>query len=95
MRTTTLYRYDLRADDFSPWPNASGQWFAERPVVPVAVVPLTDLLDLHVAAGIELRAVPSLWPFHDLAVSDAWDFGIVRMGNAQPRCEDDAPAATT
>jgi hypothetical protein len=90
MRATTLYRYDLSADDFAPWPDASGQWFAERPVVPVAVVPLGDLLGLHVAADIELRAVPSLWPLHDLAVSDDWDFGIVRMSNAQPRAEDDA-----
>jgi hypothetical protein len=26
-----------------------------------------------------------LWPLHDLAVSDRWDFSIVRMGNAQRR----------
>jgi hypothetical protein len=44
-----------------------------------------DLLDEHVAAGIELRAAPSLWPLHDLAVSDRWDFSIVRMRNALPR----------
>lgn len=91
MRATTLYRYDLSADDFSPWPNASGHWLAERPVVPVAVVPLADLLDLHVGADIELRAVPSLWPLHDFAVSDDWDFSIVRMSNAQPRGKDAAP----
>jgi hypothetical protein len=34
---------------------------------------------------IELRLVPSLWPLHDLAVSDRWDFSIVRMRNARPR----------
>ena len=43
---------------------------------------------------IELRAVPSLWPIRDLAVSDRWDFSIVRMMNARPddRNGDDAGA---
>ena len=44
-----------------------------------------DLLGAHAAAGIELRFAPTLWPAHDLAVSDDWDFSIVRMTNAQPR----------
>jgi hypothetical protein len=85
VRTTTIYRYDLPSDAFAPWPDASGQWIAEHNVEPVGVSVLTDLLALHAAAGIELRIVPSLWPVHDLAVSDRWDFSIVRMRNAQPR----------
>ena len=51
----------------------------------MSVTPLGDLLAAHVDAGIELRFVPSLWPLHDLAVSEAWEFGIVRMANAQAR----------
>ena len=90
MRATTLYRYDFAVDDFAPWPDASGQWFSEQTVQPIAVVQLDDLLDLHVTAEVELRAVPSLWPLHDLAVSDAWDFSIVRMQNAAPRPTGDA-----
>ena len=31
------------------------------------------------------KAAPSLWPVRDLAVSDRWDFSLVRMANAQPR----------
>ena len=49
------------------------------------VEPVGDLLAAHAGAGIELRIVPSLWPLHDLAVSDRWDFSIVRMRNARPR----------
>ena len=45
----------------------------------MSVTPLGDLLAAHVDAGIELRFVPSLWPLHDLAVSEAWEFGIVRI----------------
>ncbi|MEO5899521.1 MAG: DUF6886 family protein [Ilumatobacteraceae bacterium] len=36
---------------------------------PADVQPVGDLLDLHATADIELRAVPSLWPIRDLAVS--------------------------
>jgi hypothetical protein len=85
VRTATVYRYDLPAAAFSPWPEASGQWIAEEPVEPITVRPLTDLVGRHVAAGIELRIVPSLWPLHDLARRGPWDFSIVRMVNARPR----------
>jgi len=85
MRTAVLYAYELDPVDFEPWPAATGQWIATRPVVPQRVVAVGDLLDAHVAAGIELRAVPSLWPLHDLAVSDRWDFSVVRMANAAGR----------
>lgn len=85
VQATTLYRYDFDTADFAPWPDASGQWIAEREVAPIAVVALTDLLGLHARAGIELRLVPSLWPLRDLAVSDRWDFSLVRMANATPR----------
>ena len=85
MRTTTLYRYDFDASAFERWPEASGQWVAREPVVPVGRATLTDLLGLHAEAGIELRVVPSLWPVYDVAVSALWDFSIVRMRNAAPR----------
>jgi hypothetical protein len=85
MRTAALFAYELDSDAFRPWPAASGQWIATEAVEPLRVRPLGDLLDAHVGAGIELRVVPSLWPLHDLAVSDRWDFSIVRMANAQPR----------
>jgi hypothetical protein len=84
-RTAALFAYELDAAAFRLWPAASGQWIATEAVEPLRVRPLGDLLDAHVEAGIELRAVPSLWPLHDLAVSDRWDFSIVRMANAQPR----------
>jgi len=84
MRRVALYRYDLPADDFVPWESASGQWICEHDVEPLAVEPLGDLLTAHVAAGIELRLVPSLWPLRDAAVDDRWDFSLVRMANASP-----------
>ena len=85
MRETTIYRYDVLAEAFAPWPDASGQWIAETAVTPLDVVAIPDLLGAHAAAGIELRFSPTLWPAHDLAVSDEWDFSIVRMNNARRR----------
>ena len=85
MRTTVLHRYTFDAGAFTRWPKASGQWVSHRVVEPVDVAPVGDLLHTHVAAGVELRLVASLWPLHDLVVDEAWDFSIVRMANAAPR----------
>lgn len=85
MRTTRLYRYELDTSHFVAWGPASGQWISDHDVVPVGVAPVGDLFDVHVDAGIELRLVPTLWPMYDLAVSDRWDFSIVRIANARPR----------
>ena len=82
MQTVELYRYDLPATTFRPWAEASGQWISQVEVVPLSVSPVGDLLSLHAHAGIELRVVGSLWPLRELAVSDEWDFSIVRMRNA-------------
>jgi len=82
MRTVDLYRYDLPATTFRRWEEASGQWISRAEVVPSTVEPVGDLLALHERAGIELRVVESLWPLRELAISNEWDFSIVRMRNA-------------
>ncbi|MGI9029355.1 MAG: DUF6886 family protein [Ilumatobacteraceae bacterium] len=86
MRTTTLYRYLLPAERFAPWADATGQWICEHEVEPIAVEPVGDLPAAHVAAYIELRIVPSLRPLRDAVIDGTWDFSIVRMANAAPRC---------
>ena len=53
----------------------------------MAVEAVRDLLGVHAAAGIELRLCTSLWPIHDAAVSDRWDFSTVGMRYAQRRPE--------
>ncbi len=85
IRTTQLFRYSFDAGQFDSWPQASGYWTSTDSVVPVEVEPVGDLLEAHVRAAIELRAVPSLWELHDAVQSVGWDFSIVRMRNAVPR----------
>lgn len=84
VRTTNLFRYRFDPAIFGP-SEASGQWVSNEPVEAVDVDPVGDLLAAHVTAGIEVRAVPSLWPLRDLVQSDRWDFSIVRMRNAAVR----------
>ncbi|MEO5901273.1 MAG: DUF6886 family protein [Ilumatobacteraceae bacterium] len=85
LSTTTLYRYRFDSARFRPWPDASGQWISDESIEPLDVELMGDLARHHIDARIELRAVPSLWPMHDLARSGPWDFSIVRITHARPR----------
>jgi len=85
MRATELWAYRFDSTDFRPRDDAAGQWTCARAVEPVDVVPVGDLIDRHVDAGIELRFVPTLWPMHDLIVGSGLEFSLVRMSNAAPR----------
>ena len=80
-----LYVYRFAPEDFDALPDADGHWVSERTVRPLGVEPVGDLLERHVAAGIELRAMPSLWLLHDLIVASPLPFSMVRMANAGPR----------
>jgi hypothetical protein len=82
MHTVELFRYDLPDDTFEPWPDAYGQYVSRVDVVPVSVQPVGDLVVLHQQAGIELRVVDSLHGVRELAISDEWNFSIVRWMNA-------------
>lgn len=79
MTTTSVYRYELPSAEFSPWPEADGQWVSTATVEPLAVEPLGELAALHHDAGIELRAVESLWPIRDQVVAGDWPFSVIRM----------------
>jgi len=85
MSTATVYRYLLPAEDFTPWAEADGQWVSTTPVEPLAVEPLGDLTNLHSDAGIELRAVESLWPIRDQVAASDWPFSVIRMMYAARR----------
>jgi hypothetical protein len=84
IRATELFAYRLPAGSFRPWSAAHGQWISDEVVEPLAVEAVGDLLARHVAAGIELRLVPDLWPLRDLVVDSGLPFSMVRMHNAHP-----------
>jgi len=78
VRAAALYRYELAADPFEPWPEAEGQWVAAVAVVPLAVVPMGDLVAAHAAAGVELRFDTDLPARRAEVLTSGLPFSIVR-----------------
>jgi hypothetical protein len=82
MQAARLFVYEFDRGPFRPWPDAEGQWIAHETVLPLEVRPLGNLLDLHGAAGVELRFVPDLWPFWQSVLESGLSFSGVRLRNA-------------
>lgn len=85
MRTAQLYAYRLPAADFTPFGSPRPHAFvATHPVRPLGPPePVGNLLQLHEAAGIQLRVLPTLWDFWDAVVTSTLDFSGIRLRNAR------------
>jgi hypothetical protein len=82
MRACRLYAYRLPADAFSPHETVGGYWTSREPVEAVERVTFDDLLGRHAGAGIELRVIPSIWPFWRRVVTSTVEFSGSRLRNA-------------
>ncbi len=86
LRQTDLYEYRFSTEDFQPEGGAQpgpGYYVTERVVTPQSVVLLDDLLARLVAAGVEVRLVPSLWPLYHWLQQRTLHYSMIRMRNAQ------------
>ena len=82
IRTTQLYRYHLPLTTFRSY-NADAGYFASLVAVqPVSVEPVGDLVDALLAANVELRFTPLLWPLHHAVAASTLHFSMIRMRNA-------------
>lgn len=86
IRTTRLYAYRFAADRFrsfpfdSPTPHA---FVATEAVVPLGPPePVSDLLAVHEAAGIQLRVLADVRPFWAAVVGSTLDYSGIRLHNA-------------
>lgn len=84
MRTTRVVAYRLPETSFAPDPEVGGYWLSREPVVPLEVVELGDLVELHARAEIPLHAVPNLWPVWDRVAASTLEFSGMRLRNALP-----------
>jgi uncharacterized protein DUF6886 len=84
MREVQLYAYRLPDERFEPHPEVGGYWIAREPVEAAAVVALTDPVELHAEARIELRALPNLWPLWNDVVESTLEFSGMRLRYAEP-----------
>ncbi len=82
VRDCRLYAYRLPAEPFSPHETVGGYWVTERTVTAAERVTVDDLLGRHAAAGIELRVVPSVWPFWRRVTASTVEFSGSRLRNA-------------
>ena len=84
VRACELYVYRFDPRDFEPWPDADGYWVSAKEQQPLEVDRTGDLLDLHLAAGIELRVLASLQTLRDEVIASGYRFSMCRMHNARP-----------
>ena len=83
IRATALYRYTMPEAGFEQLDESAGHWVTRRPVVPLSVEPVGDLLQALVEAGVELRLTPSLVELWRRVVSSTLCFSGTRLRNAE------------
>ena len=84
MHAVRLFAYRLPEGPFEPHPEVGGYWVAREPVRAEEIVELTDPIELHAAAAIELRAVPNLWPVWNDVAASTLEYSGIRLRNAEP-----------
>ena len=86
MQSTVLYAYRFSADDFAPFgtpePHAHVAITTVRPLGPPQRV--GSLLEVHAAAGVELRLLANLWPYFKRVINSTVGFSGIRLRNAEP-----------
>jgi hypothetical protein len=85
MRAASIYVYRLPEETFERHPGVGGYRISREPVRPLELERLSDLVELHRRAEIELRALPNLWQHWDEVVASALEFSGMRLRNALPR----------
>ena len=87
IRTVRLFAYRLPADRFAPFGDpVAHAMVATEPVDPLGPPePVGNLLELHEQARIQLRVLPSLWPFWDAVTVSTLGYSGIRLKNAAPR----------
>lgn len=85
MQSARLYAYRFDAARFRPFGDPPNAHVATEPVEPLgAPVAVGDLLTVHEDAGIEVRLMPTLWPFWQRVVGSTLGFSGIRLRNALP-----------
>ena len=83
MQACHLYAYRLPAEVFRPH-AVGGYWVADEPVEAIDQVIIDDLVARHATARIELRIMPSIWPFWRRVVNSTVEFSGSRLRNSAP-----------
>jgi hypothetical protein len=86
LQTVELYAYRLPAEAFHPFGTPPSAMVSTETIEPLGPAePVRDLLELHRAAGIQLRLLDNLWEFWDKVIGSTLEFSGIRLRNAKPR----------
>ena len=83
IRACRLYAYRLPTEPFRPH-DVGGYWVSDEQTDAIERVEVGDLLTRHARAQIELRMVPSIWPFWRRVVDSTVEFSGSRLRNTAP-----------
>lgn len=81
VRTGSLYRYTFDPGVFEIHDANAGYYVAARPVEPLDVQRMDDLVGAILQEGMELRIVPSLLPLRERVLSSPVKYSMIRMRN--------------
>jgi hypothetical protein len=84
MHSARVVAYRLPEATFTPDGQVGGYWLSRAAVEPLDGMQLGDLVARHEGSGIELRAVPNLWPIWNRVVASTLEFSGIRIHNALP-----------
>lgn len=82
VRRGHICRYSFDPDGFELHVADAGYYITTRPVKPIGVERIDDLIGSLLQEGIELRVTPSLMPLRERILSSTVNFSMIRMRNA-------------
>jgi hypothetical protein len=77
------YAYRLPAAGFRPH-EVGGYWVTDEQMDAIEKVCIDERISRHADARIELRIMPSIWPFWRRVISSTVEFSGSRLRNAAP-----------
>jgi hypothetical protein len=83
IKETTLNCYEFLPDDFMLIDECAGYYVSYKPVMPIEVTIIDDIIAALLNRDIELRFMPSLIDIADAVRDSSLQFSLIRMRNAK------------
>lgn len=77
--------HELAPTGFTVLDEQAGYWVADHEVPVLQVRHVEDCFSALAEHDVELRLVPSLWPYMDVVIEHAPEYSGIRLRNAEPR----------
>jgi hypothetical protein len=90
IKETVLYCYEFSPDDFTLIDACAGYYVSYKTAIPIAVIPVPNIMTTLLSRNIELRFVPLLGTLAAAVKSSSLNFSIIRMRNAKVQVSDGA-----